>query len=149
MTRPTRYRIKNIREALVNEMTAIHYGSRVRAEAAMKSVELTSRRMSYEEAKNDNSGVFWQGLSECVWLMQNISRRGGEHWEITLSKPVGQLLGFNGDMTALAKELKPAYESVSKTMDYAKTRAKQREQDMQHERKRANQRNLRAFIRRR
>lgn len=145
MTAPRRYRAKDIRDELVNQMTAIHYGSRVRAEAAMKSVEITTTRMNYEEAKNDNSGIFWKGLSESIWLLQNIRRLHGEEAELTLSKPVGHLMGWNGDMTAVANELKPVYDRLSKARDYTAARIENDRQNAAHNLK---HRNLRNFLRR-
>ncbi|TNE30710.1 MAG: hypothetical protein EP349_04890 [Alphaproteobacteria bacterium] len=145
MSAPRRYRAKDIRDELVNQMTAIHYGSRVRAEAAMKSVEITTARMSYEDAKNDNSGIFWKGLSESIWLLQNIRRLHGEEAELTLSKPVGHLMGFNGDMTAVASELKPVYERISTARDYTAARIDKDRKNAAHNLK---HRNLRNFLRR-
>lgn len=142
---PQRYRARDIREELVNQMTAIHYGSRVRAEAAMKSVEITATRMDYLQAKDDNAALFWNGLSECVWLLQNIRRLNGEDAPIPLSKPVGHMVGINGDMTALAKELKPLYDRITAARDYTTARINKDRQNTAHNLK---HRNLRNFLRR-
>jgi len=142
---PRRYRAKDIRDELVNQMAAIHYGSRVRAEAAMQSVEITTTRMSYEEARDDNSAIFWKGLSESIWLLKNISRLHGEATDLTLSKPIGHLMGRNGDMTAIASELKPVYDRISKARDHTTARIESDRKSAAHNLK---HRNLRNFLRR-
>ncbi|MBL1148273.1 MAG: hypothetical protein HND56_01560 [Pseudomonadota bacterium] len=142
---PQHYRAKDIRDELVNQMTAIHYGSRVRAEAAMKSVEITTARMSYEDAKNDNGTIFWNGLSECIWLLQNIRRLNGEAATVTLSKPIGHLVGRNGDMSAITKELKPFYDRINTARDHMAARI---DKDRQNAAQNLKHRNLRNFLRR-
>lgn len=144
-TAPQRYKAQDIRDELVNQMTAIHYGSRVRAEAAMKSVEITATRMSYDDAKNDNAALYWKGLSECIWLLQNIRRLNGEEAPVPLSKPVGHMIGVNGDMTALAKELKPFYDRITTARDYTTARI---DRDRQNAAQNMKHRNLRSFLRR-
>lgn len=144
-TQPYRYKARDIRDELVNQMTAVSYGSRVRAEAAMKSVEITATRMDYEAAKNDNAALFWKGLSECVWLLQNIRRLNGEEAPVPLSKPVAHMVGLNGDVTALAKELKPLYDRITAARDYTAARIDRDRRDAAHNLK---HRNLRNFLRR-
>lgn len=142
---PRRYRAKDIRDELVNQMAAIHYGSRARAEAAMRSTEITTARMSYEEARDDNSAIFWKGLSESIWLLQNIRRLNGEEATVELSKPVGHLMGWNGNMTHIAAELKPFYERISTARQHTDDRIAN---DRKNAAQNSKHRNLRNFLRR-
>jgi len=141
-----RYKTDDIREALVNMMTAVHYGSKNRAEAAFKSVQLTTRAMSREQAKEDNASIFWQGLSECVWLLQKHDDLLGKHMALTLPKKVQDFVNYNGDVTALAEALAP---EIEKTVAYRKSREAEREKQQKDFRRTAKHQNLRQFIRNR